>query len=137
VSYNEVARAYPSDKDLTHIAGMKVDDDTWGDEFDKVLGELFTREFFRVVLDEGHAIRNPTTKSASAHLFLSFFSCIFPPCLEVITLLPGPELTNHCDQPPKPASTCPRNIAGYFQGRLYTIRLKVFFSTFSCHSWTI
>lgn len=64
-SYNEVARAYPSDKALKRIAGMKLNDEEWQKELDKVQGELFKNEFFRVVLDEGHAIRNHNTRSLS------------------------------------------------------------------------
>ncbi len=43
---------------------MKLDDEEWAKEFDEIRGELFKHKFFRVVLDEGHAIRNHRTKSA-------------------------------------------------------------------------
>ena len=63
-SYHEVTNAFPSDKKLRRIAGKKLDDDEeWREEYDKITGELFKHEFFRVVLDEGHAIRNYKTKS--------------------------------------------------------------------------
>ena len=58
-----MANAYPSDKKLKRIAGMKLDEEEWAEEYDKVLGDLFKNEFFRVVLDEGHGIRNHKTKS--------------------------------------------------------------------------
>jgi len=64
-SYNEVANAYPSEKALKRIAGMKLDQEEWAAAFEAELGELFKTEFFRVVLDEGHAIRNSNTKSPS------------------------------------------------------------------------
>jgi ABC-type uncharacterized transport system substrate-binding protein len=65
VSYNEVANAYPSEKTLKHIAGMKLDQEDWAEVFEEELGELFKTVFFCVVLDEGHAIRNSNTKSES------------------------------------------------------------------------
>jgi hypothetical protein len=48
---------------LKRIAGRKLDDEEWAEEFEAELGELFNTCFFRVVLDEGHAIRNHNTKS--------------------------------------------------------------------------
>lgn len=68
-SYNEVTNAYPSEKELTRIAGRKLDEEEWAEEFDAELGDLFKTEFFRVVLDEGHAIRNYHTKSLFAYYF--------------------------------------------------------------------
>jgi SNF2 family DNA or RNA helicase len=65
VSYNEVANAFPSDKALKEIAGKKLNQEEWTEEYDKVQGELFKTSFFRVVLDEGHAIRNHKTRSLS------------------------------------------------------------------------
>lgn len=62
-SYNEVAAAFPSDETLKRIAGMKLNDEEWTEAFDHALGELFSTEFFRVVLDEAHAIKNQLTRS--------------------------------------------------------------------------
>jgi SNF2 family DNA or RNA helicase len=62
-SYNEVTNAYPSEKTLKRIAGRKLNDEEWAKKFEAELGELFNTRFFRVVLDEGHAIRNHNTKS--------------------------------------------------------------------------
>ncbi|KAK4235222.1 hypothetical protein C8A03DRAFT_18001 [Achaetomium macrosporum] len=70
-SYNEVANAYPSEKTLRRIAGRKLNEEEWAEEFDAYLGELFGNEFFRVVLDEGHTIRNHNTKTARACIQLS------------------------------------------------------------------
>ncbi|AEO70728.1 uncharacterized protein THITE_2024021, partial [Thermothielavioides terrestris NRRL 8126] len=70
-SYQEVARAYPSEKELRCLAGRKLDGEEWAKEFDALLGELFGTEFFRVVLDEGHAIRNPNTRTAQACINLT------------------------------------------------------------------
>jgi SNF2 family DNA or RNA helicase len=66
-----VANAYPSDKILKRIAGKKLNQEEWAKEFDAHLGELFGNEFFRVVLDEGHAIRNYHTKTARACIHLT------------------------------------------------------------------
>ncbi|KAL2261278.1 hypothetical protein VTK26DRAFT_4482 [Humicola hyalothermophila] len=66
VSYNEVSNAYPSEQTLKRFAGMKLSDEEWGEKFDQELGELFRTEFFRVVLDEGHAIRNLRSKTSKA-----------------------------------------------------------------------
>lgn len=62
-SYNEVAAAFPSDDTMKRIAGMKLNDQDWLATFNEALGELFGTEFFRVVLDEGHAIKNQNTRS--------------------------------------------------------------------------
>lgn len=42
---------------------MKLNDKEWADTFDKELGELFSTEFFRVVLDEAHSIKNYQSRS--------------------------------------------------------------------------
>jgi hypothetical protein len=42
---------------------MRLDNDAWLQEFDKRTGELFQVEFFRVVLDEAHAIKNHRARS--------------------------------------------------------------------------
>ena len=94
-SYNEVTNAFPSDKKLQRIAGKKLEGEEWGEEYDKITGELFKHEFFRVVLDEGHAIRNYRTKSLLGLLL----TCS---CLELTSL----------HQPRKPASVCPANTGG-------------------------
>lgn len=65
VSYNEISNAFPSNKVLKEIAGKELNEKEWMEEYDKLLGELFKMDFFRVVLDEGHAIRNHETKSLS------------------------------------------------------------------------
>lgn len=43
---------------------MKLNEEEWAEAFDSELGELFGNEFFRVILDEGHAIKNANSKSA-------------------------------------------------------------------------
>ena len=43
--------------------GMRLDNEAWVREFDKKTGELFQVEFFRVVLDEAHAIKNHRSRS--------------------------------------------------------------------------
>jgi len=35
----------------------------WAKSLDEHVGELFTTQFFRVVLDEAHAIKNPSSRS--------------------------------------------------------------------------
>lgn len=67
VSFNEVTNALPSDKVLKRIAGKRHNGEEWQEEYDKALGELLKHQFFRVVLDEGHAIRNSHTKSLLSH----------------------------------------------------------------------
>ena len=67
VSFNEVTNALPSDKVLKRIAGKKNNGEEWQEEYDQALGELLKHRFFRVVLDEGHAIRNSHTKSLLPH----------------------------------------------------------------------
>jgi SNF2 family DNA or RNA helicase len=52
---------------LKQIAGKKKNGEEWQEEYDKALGELLKHQFFRVVLDEGHAIRNSHTKSLLSH----------------------------------------------------------------------
>jgi hypothetical protein len=54
-----------------------LDDEEWAEEFEEELGELFGHEFFRVVLDEGHMIRNERSKSLSLSL-LHVSSPCFP-----------------------------------------------------------
>ncbi|KAH6855854.1 P-loop containing nucleoside triphosphate hydrolase protein [Chaetomium sp. MPI-CAGE-AT-0009] len=66
VSFNEVTNASPSNKVLKRIMGKKADNEEWQEEYDQALGELLKHQFFRVVLDEGHAIRNSHTKTARA-----------------------------------------------------------------------
>lgn len=63
VSFNEIINAMPSNKVLKQLAGKKRDGEEWQEEYDQALGELLKHRFFRVVLDEGHAIRNNYTKS--------------------------------------------------------------------------
>jgi hypothetical protein len=78
-----------------------LDDEEWAEEFEEELGELFGHEFFRVVLDEGHMIRNERSKSLSLSLFhvdrlvflgissFLFFSFPFPlsPVLSSLSLI--------------------------------------------------
>ncbi|KAK3902374.1 81e4ad1c-ff53-4b31-96ff-86feb7e2e2d8 [Staphylotrichum tortipilum] len=70
-SYHEVARAYPSDKALKLIAGKKLENEEWAELFEQNVGELMGHEFFRVILDEGHTIRNHKTKMSKACLHLT------------------------------------------------------------------
>lgn len=42
---------------------MKLNDEEWIEAFNTALGELFSTEFFRVVLDEAHAIKNQFSRS--------------------------------------------------------------------------
>ena len=65
-SYTQVAQALPSEKDLTRIAGMRLSNEDWVKEFDKVQGDLLKYPYHRVVLDEAHAIRNPNTRTSKA-----------------------------------------------------------------------
>ncbi|KAK3294100.1 SNF2 family N-terminal domain-containing protein [Chaetomium fimeti] len=65
-SFNEVTNALPSDKVLNRITGKKAGNEEWQEEYDEALGELLKHQFFRVVLDEGHAIRNDRTRAARA-----------------------------------------------------------------------
>ncbi|KAG7287136.1 hypothetical protein NEMBOFW57_006641 [Staphylotrichum longicolle] len=71
VSYNEISNAFPSNTALKEIAGKDLNEEEWLEEYDKLLGELFKIDFFRVVLDEGHAIRNHKTKTARACINLT------------------------------------------------------------------
>ncbi|KAL1862990.1 hypothetical protein VTK73DRAFT_6506 [Phialemonium thermophilum] len=71
VSYHEVANAYPSENELKRLAGQDLNDEQWAKQFDNVLGELFSTEFFRVVLDEAHAIRNLRTRTSKACMHLT------------------------------------------------------------------
>ena len=70
-SYHEIAKAYPSDKELRIAAAKKQANEEWEEYFRSKIGELLTHRFFRVVLDEGHMIRNQSTKS----LFTSPLPC--------------------------------------------------------------
>lgn len=53
----------PPGKVLKRLAGKRRDGEEWQEEYNQALGELLKHQFFRVVLDEGHAIRNGYTKS--------------------------------------------------------------------------
>jgi hypothetical protein len=70
-SYHEVAAAFPSDETMRRITGMKLNDEDWLGTFNEALGELFGTEFFRVVLDEGHAIKNQHTRSKILPTFIT------------------------------------------------------------------
>lgn len=50
---------------------MKLNDEDWLGTFNEALGELFGTEFFRVVLDEGHAIKNQHTRSKILPTFIT------------------------------------------------------------------
>ena len=50
---------------------MKLNDEDWAEEFDKELGWLMQRQFYRVILDEAHAIKNQHSRSKPLN---------FPPC---------------------------------------------------------
>ncbi|KAK1755916.1 SNF2 family N-terminal domain-containing protein [Echria macrotheca] len=72
VTYDEVAAAYPSKKVLARIKGMNTDlsNKEWEDECGEALGDLFRVQYYRVVLDEAHVIKNrdSLTSKACCHL---------------------------------------------------------------------
>jgi len=43
---------------------MQANDDDWKEYYEDNVGELMRHSFFRVVLDEGHKIRNKSSQSA-------------------------------------------------------------------------
>ena len=69
-SYQEVAKAHPSEEKLKRIASMKLNDEDWAEEFDKELGWLMQRQFYRVILDEAHAIKNQHSRSRPRNISL-------------------------------------------------------------------
>ncbi|EJT77926.1 hypothetical protein GGTG_03029 [Gaeumannomyces tritici R3-111a-1] len=70
VSYQEVARAYPSEEALRRISGMGLEGDEWRREMDKQLGQLYKVQFHRIVLDEAHAIKNINSRTSKACIHL-------------------------------------------------------------------
>ena len=49
---------------------MKLNDEDWAEEFDKELGWLMQRQFYRVILDEAHAIKNQHSRSRPRNISL-------------------------------------------------------------------
>ncbi|KLU82564.1 hypothetical protein MAPG_01636 [Magnaporthiopsis poae ATCC 64411] len=69
-SYQEVAKAYPSEEALRRISGMGLEGDEWRQELDRQLGQLYQVEFHRIVLDEAHAIKNINSRTSKACIHL-------------------------------------------------------------------
>ncbi|GAB1316582.1 hypothetical protein MFIFM68171_06792 [Madurella fahalii] len=70
-TYHQVAAAFPSKAALEKIRGKKLDNEELRAEFNKELGDLFRVEFYRVVLDEAHAIKGNKTQASIACCRLS------------------------------------------------------------------
>ena len=66
-SYEEISMQFPSD---SAIRNFEEDDDLTPMQCEelrpKYLGPLFKLDFYRIVLDEAHAIKNPASQSKNS-----------------------------------------------------------------------
>ena len=69
-TYEEVAKSYPLRDPPPELTEKHERDDWWADYYEKEKGYLHKMNFFRIVLDEAHMIRNPGGKKARACLAL-------------------------------------------------------------------
>ncbi|KAM7207765.1 81e4ad1c-ff53-4b31-96ff-86feb7e2e2d8 [Naviculisporaceae sp. PSN 640] len=71
VSYQEVARAFPSQEQIRELGAKNLKGEAWEKEMDKILGPIFSIKWRRVVLDEGHSIRNANSRTSRACVHLT------------------------------------------------------------------
>lgn len=70
-TYNEVMSGYPSKEVIKDINQRNLPEDQWKDAIHKRLSKLFKINFYRVVLDEAHLIRNAKAQTSKACCSLS------------------------------------------------------------------
>ncbi|KAK4069128.1 hypothetical protein Trihar35433_5707 [Trichoderma harzianum] len=67
VTYKEVFSQYPSDDVLRKLLEKyDSDDDSFRIELDKILGTVFRINWYRIILDEAHAIKNADSRTSKA-----------------------------------------------------------------------
>ncbi|KAL6697301.1 SNF2 family N-terminal domain-containing protein [Trichoderma pleuroticola] len=67
VTYKEVFSQYPSDDFLRKLLGKyDSDDDSFRIALDKILGNVFRINWYRIILDEAHAIKNADSRTSKA-----------------------------------------------------------------------
>ncbi|PKK41303.1 hypothetical protein CI102_15210 [Trichoderma harzianum] len=67
VTYKEVFSQYPSDDILRKLLEKyDSDDDSFRIELDKILGTVFRINWYRIILDEAHAIKNADSRTSKA-----------------------------------------------------------------------
>ncbi|KAH7630464.1 P-loop containing nucleoside triphosphate hydrolase protein [Sordaria sp. MPI-SDFR-AT-0083] len=70
-TYTEVMAGYPSKNVIETINQKDLSEDKWKEEVHKNLSKLFKINFYRVVLDEAHLIRNAKAQTSKACCNLS------------------------------------------------------------------
>jgi SNF2 family DNA or RNA helicase len=62
-SYSVIQCEYPSAAFRKELASKGYTGDVYKEKFDEELGDLFKIRFWRVILDEAHAIKNRSSES--------------------------------------------------------------------------
>lgn len=78
-TYYDVRKTYPSVEEIGKLMEEHGTEERFAEELNILIGELFKVDWYRIVLDEVHIIKNHMSQSKSPLLLLSFINNNTPP----------------------------------------------------------